>query len=166
MHGDGDGLYLCVSKGGTKSWILRVTVKGEQRRREIGLGSLKENSLAQARKKAGALRAEAKDGRNPIAHRDRELLTFESATRQYHASIGPRFRSHKHSKQLIASFEKHAFKQIGDKRIGSVCRKDVLAVLKPIWITNHPTAKRLRQRFRRRLHLTDPCHDAGDVYEG
>ena len=37
MHGDGSGLYLNVAAGGTKSWILRVTVKGQDKRREIGL---------------------------------------------------------------------------------------------------------------------------------
>jgi len=34
---DGDGLFLLVSPGGTKSWMLRVQVDGK--RRDIGLGA-------------------------------------------------------------------------------------------------------------------------------
>ena len=51
-YGDGDGLYLEVSRTGSKSWILRVTVQG--RRRDIGLGGLSWVSLAEARDKARA----------------------------------------------------------------------------------------------------------------
>ena len=49
MHGDGSGLYLNIASGGTKSWILRVTVKGEKKSREIGLGGFDVLSLAGAR---------------------------------------------------------------------------------------------------------------------
>ena len=34
---DGDGLYLVVAKGRSKSWTLRATVN--RRQREFGLGS-------------------------------------------------------------------------------------------------------------------------------
>ncbi|MFN9498060.1 MAG: Arm DNA-binding domain-containing protein, partial [Erythrobacteraceae bacterium] len=34
---DGDGLFLLVSPGGAKSWMLRVQVDGK--RRDIGLGT-------------------------------------------------------------------------------------------------------------------------------
>jgi hypothetical protein len=37
-HGDGAGLYLLVSPGLAKSWMIRVQVEG--RRRDIGLPSL------------------------------------------------------------------------------------------------------------------------------
>ena len=36
-YGDGDGLYLEVSKAGTKRWMLRVQVNG--RRQDFGLGA-------------------------------------------------------------------------------------------------------------------------------
>ena len=37
MHGDGGGLYLRVTKSGTKSWIYRFQLSGK--RREMGLGA-------------------------------------------------------------------------------------------------------------------------------
>ncbi len=35
-YGDGNGLYLNISKGGSKSWVQRLTIDGS--RRDIGLG--------------------------------------------------------------------------------------------------------------------------------
>ena len=46
-HGDGDGLYLNVAPGGSKSWVQRIVVQG--RRRDVGLGSYPTVSLARAR---------------------------------------------------------------------------------------------------------------------
>lgn len=147
MHADGDGLYLNVSRTGSKSWILRVTVRGERRRREIGLGGISHLSLADARKKASELRFEAKEGRNPIAVRDKRQMTFEAAARELYENLAPTFTSEKHGKLWISSLENHAFPHIGDREIETLQRSDVLGVLAPIWVEKYDTAKRLRQRI-------------------
>ena len=46
-YGDGDGLYLLVGPSGARSWMCRVQKSGT--RRDIGLGSAKKVTLAQAR---------------------------------------------------------------------------------------------------------------------
>ena len=46
-YGDGNGLYLIVDPSGAKRWMLRTVVQG--RRRDIGLGSARLVSLADAR---------------------------------------------------------------------------------------------------------------------
>ena len=46
-YGDGNGLYLIVDSSGAKRWILRTIVQG--RRRDMGLGSARLVSLADAR---------------------------------------------------------------------------------------------------------------------
>jgi len=51
---DGAGLRLVVSPRGAKKWVLRITVAG--RRREMGLGSFPDVSLADAREAASAAR--------------------------------------------------------------------------------------------------------------
>ena len=47
---DGGGLRLVVSKAGAKKWVLRFTIDGK--RREMGLGSFPDVTLAAARNKA------------------------------------------------------------------------------------------------------------------
>ena len=48
-HDDEAGLYLLVSGSGAKSWMIRVQADG--RRRDVGLGSLADVSLEEARDK-------------------------------------------------------------------------------------------------------------------
>ena len=47
FHTDGGGLYLRVEPGGSKSGALRITVQGNSR--TIGLGSIRDMTLAEAR---------------------------------------------------------------------------------------------------------------------
>ncbi len=56
---DGDGLYLLVAPGGSKSWVLRTLVK--EKRCDLGLGSAALVSLAEARGHALRLRRIARD---------------------------------------------------------------------------------------------------------
>ncbi|MGB3377454.1 MAG: Arm DNA-binding domain-containing protein [Allopontixanthobacter sediminis] len=52
--GDGDGLYLIVQAGGTKSWLCRVQKNGV--RRDFGLGSASKVPLTLARERAREIR--------------------------------------------------------------------------------------------------------------
>ena len=67
---DGDGLYLDVSKTGTKSWIYRYQVN--RHRRDMGLGSYPSLSLKEARYKRDCLKIKVKDGHDPLTERDLE----------------------------------------------------------------------------------------------
>ena len=49
-HPIGETLYLMVWPSGSKSWVQRISIKGE--RKDIGLGPHPPVSLAQAREKA------------------------------------------------------------------------------------------------------------------
>lgn len=57
-HGDGDGLYLNVAAGGSKSWVFLWMKEG--RRREMGLGASQQLVLPMLARKqktvAGSLR--------------------------------------------------------------------------------------------------------------
>ena len=68
-HGDGDGLYLQVAKGGSKSWIFRWRDRTTGKLREKGLGSLSVLTLAEARSAAGAARTVVHAGGDPIAEK-------------------------------------------------------------------------------------------------
>ncbi len=148
-YGDGDGLYLEVSRTGSKSWILRVTVHG--RRRDIGLGGISWVSLAEARDKARELRKVAKEGRDPLAERQaqKDIPTFEEIARMAYEHLKPGWRKGGvHVKHWISSLELHVFPMIGDRPINTIKSGDVLNVLQPIWFKIPETARRVRQRMR------------------
>jgi hypothetical protein len=63
-YSDGDGLYLEVKAPGSGSWILRAQTAGK--RRDIGLGALKNVSLAEARQAAHDMRRLLAQGWTPL----------------------------------------------------------------------------------------------------
>jgi integrase len=146
-HADGQGLYLLVSGTGAKSWVLRVQVHG--RRRDIGLGSIAELSLAEARDKARELRKVAKAGRDPIAARDKAKAvtpTFEAAAKACHEARGKGWEK-RHADAFLSSLKQHAFPRLGRLLVDSVDEKDILAVLAPLWHDRPAAARKLRQRI-------------------
>ena len=66
-HHDGDGLFLNFTPSGARSWICRIQKNG--RRRDIGLGSAKKVSLAQARQRAAEVRVQVEAGIDPVLQR-------------------------------------------------------------------------------------------------
>src|SRR5208282_1186982 len=65
-------LYLNVTPQGSKSWVLRVVANA--RRRELGLGSYPDLSLADARTEAARYRKAARRGGDPVAERDKDRV--------------------------------------------------------------------------------------------
>jgi len=164
--GDGEGLYLQVAAGDTKSWLFRYTLNGRAREMGLGWAALTDKdekaggvSLARARDLAREARAKLADGRDPIEERagkrdavKREAVaasarTFEAAARALVEAKKAGWRSPKHAAQWLATLEQHAFPHIGSKSVAKVGTDDVLAVLRPIWDTTPETASRIRQRI-------------------
>ena len=147
MYGDGRGLYLRVAAGGSKSWILRVSIDG--RRRDIGLGGFSAVSLAQARQRSDAHRTALAEGRDPIAEKRRaKMPTFaEAAVKVHEANLG-RWSNGKHTAQWLATLERYAFPRLGKMKLDRIEGRDVLGVLTPIWGAKPETARRVRQRVR------------------
>lgn len=152
-HADGNGLYLVVDRSGARRWILRVVVHG--RRRDIGLGGLSIVSLGQARDIARELRRAAKEGRDPVAERDRKKQaspTFEQAARKVYAEqVETTTKNEKHRKQWIRSLELYAFPVIGRMPLHGVRQADIVRVLSPIWTEKQETARRVKQRLKTTL---------------
>ena len=151
MHGDGEGLYLSVSRSGSRSWVQRISIDG--RRREIGLGSFPAIGLAQARGLAAANRTAVAEGRDPLAEkreakRKAAIPTFREAAKQTFEANLPRWRNGKHTLSWWQTLERHAFPILGDMPVDRIGREDVLRVLTPIWSVRMETARRVRQRTR------------------
>jgi integrase len=154
-YGDGAGLYLQVSKSGTKSWIFRFTIGGKQR--EMGLGPLHTISLAQAREKARDCRALLLEGKDPLEARNAAKLgealdraramTFEQCAAAYIAAHRGSWKSVKHAAQWESTLATYAAPVIGSMPVAAVDTALVVKVLEPIWTAKTETATRLRGRI-------------------
>lgn len=163
-YGDGHGLYLVVDPSGASRWVLRVQY--DKRRRDIGLGSSRLVSLAEAREKSHDIRKRAKDGFDPVAVRraERETVpTFEQVARTVYESHLKVWRNGKHTWQWIATLEAHAFPLIGEKPVNKIETGDILRILLPIWTSKPETARRILQRVRTIIdHATAAGHRSGE----
>jgi len=158
-HHDGGGLYLQVSAGGGKSWILRYSLGGK--RREMGLGPFPTISLAAARKAASDARASTKTGQDPIALRDAERarqrleeakgITFDKAVDGFFTSNEAGWKNEKHRQQWRATLRSYASPIMGALPVASIDTSHVTRVLDPIWHVKPETASRLRGRIERVL---------------
>ena len=153
-HGDGGGLYLLVKPSGTRSWIVRVVVKGQRNARgarlrtDIGLGGADIITLNQARVSALECRRMANQGINPRLNAKREIPSFEEIAQQVHVERMPTWKSLKHGQQWINTLRTYAFPKIGRMQVDSIGQPEVLMCLSPIWTQKHVTAKRLAQRMK------------------
>ena len=146
--GDGGGLYLVISRGGSKSWVQRIMIDG--RRRDIGLGGFPAVRLAKARERAAGNRTAVADGRDPMAERrkTRRVPSFQEVGESFLLTNAPRWKNRKTAINWRGQMEKYAYPLFGHVRIDRVDRTDVLGVLSPIWTSKPSAAKKLRQHLR------------------
>lgn len=144
-HADGGGLYLSVDKNGGKRWVFLFTRAG--RRREMGLGSALDVSLAAAREARDEAKRQTARGLDPIEER---RSAVEAA-----AKIIPTFRecaaswlkaqpltNEKYRKQLDARLTRLAAPLLR-KAVSEISTKDVVSALKPHWTRIPETAERV-----------------------
>lgn len=146
---DGDGLFLKVDKRGGASWTLRLQRDGK--RQDIGLGSAKLLTLAEARDKASQARRAIKiEKRDVLAERKNEAaakVTFREAAKTYHAENESGWKSEVYPRQWLASLENYAFPKLGDRPTGGITAADIIGVLTPIWQDIPETARQVRNRI-------------------
>jgi integrase len=148
-HSDGGGLYLNISRSGARSWVFMWKIGGK--RREMGLGSIRDVPLAKARQRAADARQQLADGKDPLAARDRpRLVTFGEAADALIESMSPSWRSKKHHAQWNTSLAGYCA-DLRSMPVATVNTDDVLKILKPIWRAKPETASRLRGRIERVL---------------
>ena len=76
------------------------------------------------------------------------MPTFAEAAARVHAANLPRWKNGKHTDQWISTLRTYAFPVIGNLSLDRIERRDVLAILTPIWAAKPETARRTRQRIR------------------
>ena len=154
IYSDGGGLYLRTRPSGTRSWLYVYMIDGK--RRELGLGSVLDVSLAQAREKARSARQLHLDGIDPIIERRRvskpaqKNMTFGEMATALIDDIEKGFDNKKHRDQWRSSISRYA-KPILTLSVEEVDTDAIVALLKPIWLAKSETARRVRGRIERVL---------------
>lgn len=154
-YSDGGGLYLQVSKYGTKNWIFRFTLHG--RKREMGLGPLNTITLAEARQAALEYRKLLREGIDPIEDRKaskqearlsaHRTMTFDECTAAFLKAKQKEWKNPKHRQQWDNTLATYASPVIGKLPVAEVDTGLVLRVLEPLWEEKTETASRLRGRI-------------------
>lgn len=153
--GDGGGLWLQVSKSGSKSWVFRYTRNGQTH--ELGLGSYVNVPLGTARQKAEAIRHALGRDEDPLAARiaaraaAAARLTFAQCAEQYIAMHSPGWKNPKHADQWTNTLDTYAMPVIGKLDVGLVDTQHIVQILEPIWVSKNETASRVRGRLERVL---------------
>lgn len=152
--GRGDGLMLLVRETGARIWIQRIKVGAK--RRDIGHGSWPGVTLAEARRKADAVKEAVARGVDPIAARQEAARaiptghTLREAMEGYIAAHSPSWRSAKTAGLFRRSLEQHAAGLLA-REPSDIALEDVRAVLAPIWPTKPVLAQKIRSRLEHSL---------------
>jgi len=158
---DGDGLYLVVASATSKNWNYRYWKDGKQR--WLGLGSLKDVSLKDARLARDAARLRVKGDRSTpgvdIVREKRAareeakaveikvtLLTFEQCAEAYIREHWSTW-SKKHRDQWPSSLKRYAYPTVGKLTIPEIKPSHIFELLRPIWVEKRETANRVRGRI-------------------
>ena len=158
MYSDGGGLYLQVT-GDAKSWVLRYSLRGKAR--EMGLGSFRKVSLADARRKTAECHALLDDHIDPIENRRRsrdaaaaegaQSVTFKDAAARFISMRSKGLSNPKHAAQWATTIREYAEPILGRMPVRDIQVGDVLRVLEPIWTEKPETAGRVRGRVEKIL---------------
>lgn len=149
------GLALQVTPPNARSWVLRFVVAGK--RREMGLGSFPDVTLAMAKDKARRAREELRQGVDPLAKQQAAqsalhaskagAITFKKCAEDYIGIHEAGWKNAKHAQQWRNTLEQYAYPAFGSVLVADVSKELVLDALRPIWTTKTETASRLRGRI-------------------
>jgi integrase len=151
----GDGAYLQIAAGGTRSWVFRY--KRDGKARHMGLGPAGLLTLAEAREKARQARRALLDGVDPLEAKAARLartrlesakgMTFRDCAERMVASHEAAWKNPKHRAQWKATLATYVYPIFGELPVGIVDTGLVLKVIEPLWSTKPETAGRVRGRI-------------------
>jgi integrase len=162
-YGDGHGLYLRVAeypdRNGkplrSRNWVFRYERDGAER--WMGLGSLRDVTLAQARQLVRDCKLLLVQGLDPIEARQAKrrgvklaaarAITFKQCAEKYIAAHRSSWRSAIHAEQWPTSLQTYVHPIIGDLSVADIDTALVLKCLEPIWHEVPTTAMRVRGRI-------------------
>jgi integrase len=152
---DGHGLWLQVSKSGTKAWLFRYMIDG--RARHMGLGPVHTVNLAEARVRARQARQLLIDGKDPIevkyqardAARDRTNMSFKDAAQLFIKQHEDGWKNARHRQQWRNTLRDHVYPRLGNRPIASIDGPLITETLASIAQAKPVTASRVKERIER-----------------
>ena len=153
-RGGARGLHLYVAPGGSKSWTFRFQLRG--RRTWLGLGSIDDVTLAEARDAAIDARRLVKQGINPIDQKRgvkteavaaaAKRKSFMQCADEYIALKRHEWTDPSNEQKWRNTLRDYVAPIFGDLPVDRVETPHVIGALQPIWLTKTETASRVRQR--------------------
>ncbi|QBF81958.1 DUF4102 domain-containing protein [Shewanella maritima] len=152
---DGDGLILRVKPNGSKLWLFNYYHPYTKKRKNLGLGTYPEISLAQARQSRLDARKLVAANIDPKEHRDtvqkaaeqEQLNTLEKVANDWFL-IKKTKVTNDYATSLWRSLENHLFPRLGKYPISKLTATSTIEVLKPIAAKGSlETVRRLCQRL-------------------
>ena len=151
-YADGGGLWVHKREDGGGQWVLRVTIHG--RRREMGLGSVSDVSLKEAREAAEKWRATVRENKDPIKERERER---REAARNMHLLNDVALDAFESRKaelkgdglagRWFSPLQLHILPKLGKVPVAAIDQNDIREALAPIWHTKAETARKAMNRL-------------------
>ncbi|GAA4668220.1 tyrosine-type recombinase/integrase [Bartonella pachyuromydis] len=145
-YNDGAGLLLHKRKDGGAQWLYRYTIHG--RRREMGLGALRDVSLKQARECANQWRSVLREGRDPIKERNKQK---REAMRNLHylkdiavdafETRKAELKNDGKTGDWFSPLKLHILPKLGCLPVSEITQTEIRNVLAPIWHIKAGTAR-------------------------
>ena len=160
-YADGGGLYLIVKGATSKNWIYRYCKGGKER--WLGLGSVRDVSLKDARLARDAARLRVKGDRSKpgvdivqekrAAREEAKAVEIKTTLPTFEECAETYIREHwttwskKHRNQWPSSLKRYAYPTIGKLTIPEIKPSHIYELLRPIWVEKRETANRVRGRI-------------------
>ncbi|WP_144755053.1 tyrosine-type recombinase/integrase [Bartonella saheliensis] len=145
-YNDGAGLLLHKRKDGGAQWLYRYTIHG--RRREMGLGALRDVSLKQARECANQWRSVLREGRDPIKERNkqkreamRNLHYLKDIALDAFESRKAELKNDGKAGDWLSPLKLHILPKLGCLPVSEITQTEIRNVLAPIWHIKAGTAR-------------------------
>ena len=146
---DGNGLYLSIYKPGRGKWSFRYSLN--KKAREMGLGSLPEVSLLEARQHALSNKQLLSKKIDPIDEKNRAEVLRQQQSKKFsdianlyiETKKKPEWTNPKSEQQWRNTINTYVSPILDSKPLNDINRDDIISVLHPIWRDKTETARRI-----------------------
>ncbi|MBR1209466.1 site-specific integrase [Bradyrhizobium sp. JYMT SZCCT0180] len=151
-YGDGGGLWLCKGSKDAGSWVLRVAVHG--RLRHMGLGSISDVGLKEARDAAEKWRATVRAGNDPIKVRERakreaarNLHMLKDVADDFFEGYKARLKGDGTAGRWFSPLTLHVLPRLGKVPVANLDQVDIRDTLRPLRDTKPETMRKALNRL-------------------